>query len=220
VTRRPDALSQFAQALGEALSVVEEDDFCDVFSVRLRAALRQSVHVSHYPGAMSRWSQVMGAGRASLASWGLVATQGVLFVAIAVAPSSWGPSVPSLRLVGGVWCVAGSAGVVAAAWYLGRALTPVPEPNGAGMSARGIYAWVRHPMYTSVVIAALGVAAARGSFAAWLLVVALGAFFELKTRREERFLLIEYPGYGAYAERTGKFVPSLGKRRKPPISPE
>jgi len=47
VTRRPDALSQFAQALGEALSVVEEDDFCDVFSVRLRAALRQSVHLSH-----------------------------------------------------------------------------------------------------------------------------------------------------------------------------
>jgi hypothetical protein len=46
VARRSDALSQFAQSLGEALSVMEEDDFGDTFSVRLRGALRQSVHVS------------------------------------------------------------------------------------------------------------------------------------------------------------------------------
>ncbi len=47
MARRSDALSQFAQALSEALSVMEENDFGDVFSVRLRGALRQSVRVSH-----------------------------------------------------------------------------------------------------------------------------------------------------------------------------
>lgn len=167
---------------------------------------------------MSWWSQVTGDGRASLASWGLVAIQGVLFVAIAVAPSSWGPSVPTLRPLGGVLCVVGSAGVVAAAWYLGRALTPVPEPNGFGMSARGVYAWVRHPMYSSVAIGALGVAVVRGAAVSLLLVVVLGLFFELKTRREERFLMIAYLGYGAYASQTGKFIPWLGKRHKSPIS--
>lgn len=46
MARRSDALSQFAQALGEALSVMEENDFGDIFSVRLRGGLRQSVHVS------------------------------------------------------------------------------------------------------------------------------------------------------------------------------
>jgi hypothetical protein len=46
VAGRSDALSQFAQALGEALSVMEENDFGDVFSVRLRGALRQSVRVA------------------------------------------------------------------------------------------------------------------------------------------------------------------------------
>jgi hypothetical protein len=46
MARCSDALSQFAQALGEALSVMEEDDFGDIFSVRLRGALCQSVHVS------------------------------------------------------------------------------------------------------------------------------------------------------------------------------
>ena len=40
---RSDALSQLAQALGEALSVMEEDDFGDIFSVRLSDALRQPV---------------------------------------------------------------------------------------------------------------------------------------------------------------------------------
>lgn len=169
---------------------------------------------------MSWWSRVMGVGRASPSSWGLVAIQGVLFVAIAVVPSSWGPSVPTLRLLGGVLFAVGGAGSIAAAWYLGRALTPVPEPNGEGMSARGIYAWVRHPMYTSVVMAALGVAFARGAGAAWVLAVVLGLFFELKTRREERFLMIAYSGYGAYASRTGKFIPWLGRRHKSPISRE
>lgn len=166
---------------------------------------------------MSLWSGVTGGGRASLASWGLVAIQGLLLLAIVVVPSSWGPSVPTLRPLGGVLFVTGSAGILAAAWYLGRALTPVPEPNGAGMIARGIYAWVRHPMYTSVLIASLGAAVARGAVAAWLLVAALALFFELKTRREERFLTIAYSGYGSYASRTGKFIPLLGKRRKPPI---
>ncbi len=167
---------------------------------------------------MSLWSGVAGGGRASLASWGLVAIQGVLLLAIVVVPSSLGPSVPTSRLLGGVLFVVGSAGIVAAAWYLGRALTPVPEPNGAGMSARGLYAWVRHPMYTSVVIASLGVAVARGAVAAWFLVAALALFFELKTRREERFLTIAYSGYDSYASQTGKFAPLLGKRRIPPIT--
>jgi hypothetical protein len=45
VASRAEALGQFAQSLSEALSVMEEDDFGDVFSVRLRDALRQSVHV-------------------------------------------------------------------------------------------------------------------------------------------------------------------------------
>lgn len=167
---------------------------------------------------MSLWSRVTGEGRASLASWGLVTIQGVLLLAITVVPSSWGPPVPRLWIPGGAFFVVGSAGILAAAWYLGRALTPVPEPNGAGMSARGIYAWVRHPMYTSVVIASLGVALIRGAAATLFLVVVLALFFELKTRREERFLLIAYSGYCSYAAQTGKFIPWLGKRHKAPNS--
>ena len=70
-------------------------------------------------------------------------------------------------------------------------------------------------MYSAVVVAFLGVAVARGAFVSWLLVAILAVFFEFKTRREERFLIASYEGYAAFAERTGKFVPGLGRRRPP-----
>lgn len=45
VARRAKTRSQSAQALGETLSVMKEDDFGDMFSVRLSGALRQSALV-------------------------------------------------------------------------------------------------------------------------------------------------------------------------------
>jgi protein-S-isoprenylcysteine O-methyltransferase Ste14 len=146
-------------------------------------------------------------------SWVLVGIQGVLFAAIAFAPSSWGPPVNSYPTWGIALCVVGGVASLAAARALGRALTPLPEPNGAGMTAQGAYRWVRHPMYTAVMTGFVGVAAWRGAFVSWILVCVLVIFFELKTRREERFLRAAYPGYAAYAERTGKFVPRLDRKR-------
>lgn len=166
---------------------------------------------------MSLSSRSTRGRRASRASWGLVAIQALLLVGIALAPASWGPSLPALRVWGGALFAVGGAGIAGAAWFLGRALTPVPEPNGAGMAARGVYAWVRHPMYTSVVVASVGVAIGRGAFVSVLLAVGLGFFFEFKTRREERFLTVAYSGYASYAARTGKFVPRLGKRFDPSV---
>lgn len=139
--------------------------------------------------------------------------QGVLFVAIACAPASWGPGVPRLWQAGLALFALGALGSLASVVNLGRGLTPLPEPNGSGMTARGLYRRMRHPMYTSVVVTLVGVAAWRGAFASWLLVGVLALFFEFKTRREERFLLAAYPGYAGYAARTGKFIPGVGKRQ-------
>ncbi|PKQ17477.1 MAG: hypothetical protein CVT68_08325 [Actinobacteria bacterium HGW-Actinobacteria-8] len=145
--------------------------------------------------------------------WLLVAVQVVLFLAVAFWPSSWGPTVRAAREFGGALFFLGGLGIIAAAVHLGRALTPIPQPNGAGLSARGVYRWVRHPMYTSVLLLSAGVAAARGAAVVWALVATLAVFFEAKTRLEERFLIEAYDGYASYASRTGKFVPVLGRRR-------
>ena len=146
----------------------------------------------------------------SAASWALVGTQGVLLLAILLVPSSWGPPIGAWRELGGALFLVGVIGTCASALHLGGALDPLPEPNGAGLRARGLYRSVRHPMYGSVIVASAGVACARGSVAVWVLVVLLGVLVEAKSRREERFLLAAYPGYLAYARRTGKFVPGVG----------
>lgn len=149
----------------------------------------------------------------SLAGWAMVAVQALLFLGIGFWPAMWSPKVdamlwPSLTLV-----MIGALGVVASAMQLGQALTPLPEPNGAGMRARGLYRWVRHPMYTALIVICAGVAWGRGVVVAWALVAALVVFFDIKTRVEEHHLVTAYDGYAAYAARTGKFLPGVARKR-------
>lgn len=143
----------------------------------------------------------------------MVGIQALLFLGIGFWPSAWSPATasalwPSLALV-----LLGSAGIVVSALDLGKALTPLPEPNGAGMAARGLYRWMRHPMYTALVVVCAGVAMGRGVVVVWALVALLAVFFDVKTRVEERYLLRRYDGYAAYAARTGKFIPGVAKLR-------
>lgn len=144
-------------------------------------------------------------------AWLWVGVQALLFLGLGLWPASVGGSIPQFRLVAGVVFAVGAAVIIAAAAGLQRALTPVPVPNGAGMSARGIYRWVRHPMYTGVLLVAVAVALARGNVVVWILAGSLVVFFEAKTRIEERLLLMTYPQYRSYAQITGKFIPGLGK---------
>lgn len=145
----------------------------------------------------------------------MVALQGVLFGAVAVTAvlPAWGPSVWSSLWVALALVIVGSAGVLWSARDLGAALTPSPVPNREGLVARGLYRWARHPMYTALVVICLGVAVGSGKWLSFASVAALAVFFEVKTRVEERYLVVEYEGYAQYAARTGKFIPGVGRRR-------
>ncbi|WP_084127291.1 1-acyl-sn-glycerol-3-phosphate acyltransferase [Demequina sp. NBRC 110054] len=145
--------------------------------------------------------------------WALVGVQALLFLGVGFWPGSWSPDVPGAPLAGLAVVVVGSVGLAVSGYHLGRALTPLPTPNGTGLIAKGLYRWMRHPLYTAVVVICAGVAIARGEVVVWALVGALAVFFEFKTRLEESYLLREYDGYADYASRTGKFVPGLGRIR-------
>ena len=75
----------------------------------------------------------------------------------------------------------------------------------------GPYGLVRHPIYTGLILAALGTAAMRGTALAFagLALVAFG--FWIKARMEERFLRAELgaEAYDAYARRVPMLVPGL-----------
>lgn len=139
--------------------------------------------------------------------------QGVLLVLVAAAGWSLGPDWSGpLQVVGivlGIGLIGG--GVVLAirgTADLGRALTPLPHPRpGVGLVDTGVYALVRHPIYGGLILGALGWSLIQASLMAVGLSVVLAAFFTLKARREEVWLVEHYPDYPAYRERTRRFIP-------------
>jgi protein-S-isoprenylcysteine O-methyltransferase Ste14 len=92
----------------------------------------------------------------------------------------------------------------------GQAFSILPKPIGGGdLVETGPYRFVRNPIYSALVIGALGMAIAR--FDGWTLAsaVVLFAVLDLKRRREEVWLSDRYPGYAAYRRRTKAMVPFL-----------
>jgi protein-S-isoprenylcysteine O-methyltransferase Ste14 len=145
--------------------------------------------------------------------WTLVAVQAALLLLLVVLPHR--PITP-LAVTGGLVLVAAGAAVLLVAFrVLGRALTPTPVPvAGAGLRTDGPYRWVRHPVYTGVLLAASGFTVALGSWwtaGAWVLLL---VFFWGKWRWEDRLLRSRYGAeWSAWAARTGAIVPGLGRVR-------
>lgn len=92
----------------------------------------------------------------------------------------------------------------------GRKLTPLPKPNPElGLLTKGVYAFIRHPIYAGLIALVLGLALLWQK--PWGLVGAgvLTLFFNLKARAEERYLRQHYPEYADYQRRTGRFLPRI-----------
>ena len=110
----------------------------------------------------------------------------------------------ALFTIGGYF---GITGVI----VLGKNRTPFPQPRaGSELVQHGIYARVRHPLYTSVMLASLGWALIWQSVAAFCASLVLIPFFHAKARREEEFLRQTFPDYADYARRVPRFLPGFG----------
>jgi protein-S-isoprenylcysteine O-methyltransferase Ste14 len=72
--------------------------------------------------------------------------------------------------------------------------------------ARGIYRYVRHPIYAGDLLLLLGLELALNSWCA-AGVMALAIYVRRQTIREESQLLRDLPGYGDYCRRTSRFLP-------------
>lgn len=119
-----------------------------------------------------------------------------------------GPMTWVVSLAGVVLLVAGAVLMVRGSRALGRNLTALPRPRAAAeLVESGIYARLRHPMYGGIIIGSLGWSLALVSLLALPFVVALAVFFDLKTRREERWLRERFSTYDAYAARTRRLIP-------------
>ena len=103
------------------------------------------------------------------------------------------------------------AGLALGGWSrhsLGRSFTPFPRPvEGGTQATHGPYGWVRHPIYSGIVLSSAGWALAWQSWIGAVLSMILLVFFDQKARREERWLGEAYPGYAEYKRRTKKLIP-------------
>jgi protein-S-isoprenylcysteine O-methyltransferase Ste14 len=119
---------------------------------------------------------------------------------------------PVIVLGVGLFVVGGSFGIAGVA-VLGKNRTPFPEPReGSELIQHGIYARVRHPLYTSVMLASLGWALIWQSRASFAAALTLLPFIYAKARQEERWLRNKFPGYADYARRVPRFLPRLGQK--------
>ncbi len=145
---------------------------------------------------------------AARGGWWVAGQVPLMLVAALLPPWTGDGSYWPLRLAGYA-LLAGA--VLFGAWAalaLGHSLTPYPRPlANAEFVARGPYRHVRHPIYGAVLCAAAGWALAWQSVAGLAFLPLLVAFFDLKARREERWLVEKYPGYAVYRQRVRKLLP-------------
>ena len=141
--------------------------------------------------------------------WAFVAGQTILIVTLIAVPGADHWPTPAWIEVAGLTLVIVGIGVIAvAALRLGPALTPTPVPTtDARLRTDGLYRWVRHPIYTGVLLAVAGVTVRSGSLVTLAVAGVTFGFFTAKARWEERRLRERFPDYSAYAARTPRFLP-------------
>jgi protein-S-isoprenylcysteine O-methyltransferase Ste14 len=144
-----------------------------------------------------------------------VVVQILLFVLIAFGParlpgmSEWPAPYTQLAVVAGVaLMLVGAALSVGGILRLGHNITALPYPvEGAPLIEQGPYAIVRNPIYSGLIIAAFGWGLWRNGPLTLGYALVLFAFFDVKSRLEERWLAEKFPDYADYQRRVRKLIP-------------
>jgi protein-S-isoprenylcysteine O-methyltransferase Ste14 len=115
---------------------------------------------------------------------------------------------PALNALGVVLCAAGVTFAIWARVYLGRNWgMPMSLKENPELVTTGPYAFVRHPIYTGVLLAMLGCAFGAGLW--WLAIfVAAGMYFIYSAVVEEKLMVQQFPNqYPDYKKRTKMLIP-------------
>lgn len=139
-------------------------------------------------------------------SLALVATQFLLIALIMFAGPLW----PTHWGLKGMMVL---SGVIALWAFMAMGLGNIrafPEiPQHGRLVVHGPYRWVRHPMYTSVLVITLAWMVEHPLPFRMALWVGLVVTLLVKLRYEEQLLLARFPSYEAYRRRTKRVIPFL-----------
>ena len=115
---------------------------------------------------------------------------------------------PRLGIAGTILCALGVGLAIWARVYLGRNWgLPMSRKAAPELVTTGPYTYVRHPIYSGIMLAMLGSVIGE-SILVLLPLVIFGAYFVFSVRAEERILTEAFPDqYPAYRGRTKMLVP-------------
>ncbi len=118
------------------------------------------------------------------------------------------PLLVAVRVLGSILFIAGVLVflICAAQVYLGKILK-------WGVASRGLYALVRHPQYTGLAMAGIGLTILWPRFLTLMFLAVMMFLYYLLARDEEQRMLRRHgDGYRTYLERTGMFLPRMRRR--------
>ncbi len=120
----------------------------------------------------------------------------------------------SLRIVGTATAVLGIAATAAAQLQMGTSWRIGVDPSErTGLVTSGIFAKVRNPIFTAMLVTAVGFTLMVGNAVAVAGLAALILALEVQVRAvEEPYLRSAHgPDFDAYVAQTGRFLPSIGR---------
>ena len=104
--------------------------------------------------------------------------------------------------------ILGTVIALMAAINLGKNLTPLPRPKeNAVLIQVGLYRFVRHPIYFGVIVLSIGWGLIQQSTLVWMYVLIIAIFFDIKSRKEEQWLVERFSAYVNYQGRVRKLIP-------------
>lgn len=108
--------------------------------------------------------------------------------------------------------------VLVAILQLNKNLSPFPSPKtNSKLVQNGLYKYVRHPVYSGILIGLGGLAIYSLSGYRFILTLGLYILFDVKSIYEEKLLMKKFPKYVAYRKETGRFLPKNKKTIDPEI---
>jgi protein-S-isoprenylcysteine O-methyltransferase Ste14 len=90
----------------------------------------------------------------------------------------------------------------------GNNFTIMPDPRaGNTLSQRGIYRWLRHPMYTAVILCGSALAVGASSTIRWIALVVCIVTLIVKVKHEEDALIRKHPDYPERMKNVSRLLP-------------
>lgn len=166
-----------------------------IYWITAAANLRQQLHFRSRSGALIR-----------------LAIIALVIIVIKYAPNGWGQAHSELylQIIGLVLFASGLLLAVWARVYLGNNWGfPTMKRQGTELITSGPYKFIRHPIYTGILLGMLGTAI--GVTLYWLVVfAAFAGYFISSAVAEEKYMTVRFPKeYSHYQKQTKMLLPLL-----------